>query len=277
MTTSRDAELQSVVDKSGLPLQIAIASQIASSTGPDAFRVLYAEHAWKLPDLNERGFIDLVLEDSRRTTLLAVECKRVLDTDWIFLIPQNERKKRSHAEAWLSYGSSIQMLCYDWADVTCSPDSHESSYCIIPKRDSKATSILETLASDLVNATEALAHEEYQFLRGHDALRMLLSVIVTTARLKTCVFDPNNVSIIDGVMAEAAFEEVPFIRFRKQLTSDYSTIDRQAPDPRALQVQARERTVFVVNSGSLAQFLSLFSVDSGSAQRAVMERHQTRT
>ena len=76
--------LEKHVNNSGFPLQIGLAHQVKSTTSRHGWKVLYQEHSWK--NESEAGFIDLVLEDKHRTWLMNIECKRVLDTSWLFLV-----------------------------------------------------------------------------------------------------------------------------------------------------------------------------------------------
>jgi hypothetical protein len=127
--------------------------------------------------------------------------------------------------------------------------------------------MLERVAADLVYATEALAWEDKGLFqaREHKPLRMYFSVIVTTARLKVCVFDAEKISLSDGKLADASFDEVPFIRFRKQLSTRVPKLEVSGwHTAHARLVRGKEHTVFVVNADSLLDFLSQFSIDNAS-------------
>jgi hypothetical protein len=90
--------LRQHVDSSGFPLQLAIARYVQNSgTG---WGVLYEEHAWHNGE--ESGFIDLVLEDQTKTWLMNIECKRVRDSDWIFLRKSGSSPTRRNAKLWVS-------------------------------------------------------------------------------------------------------------------------------------------------------------------------------
>ncbi len=51
-----------------------------------------------------------------------------------------------------------------------------------------------------------------------ERLRTYINVIATTAKLEVCKFDPSKIDLETGTIAEAECEEVPYIRFRKQLS-----------------------------------------------------------
>jgi len=74
------------VNASGFPLQIGIKSLVNETTNRHGWKTIFTEHAWSNPSDENTGFIDLVLENQHRTTVMIVEAKRVLDTSWIFLI-----------------------------------------------------------------------------------------------------------------------------------------------------------------------------------------------
>jgi len=127
--------------------------------------------------------------------------------------------------------------------------------------------MLERIAADLVDATEALAAEERKLvMRPHEKLRMYFSLVVTTARLRVCNFDAAKVDVGEGKLTDSSFEDVPFIRFRKQLSTRLPASIADGWDSKSELVRAKEHTVFVVNSESLQQFLANFQVSSGSAR-----------
>lgn len=49
---------------------------------------------------------------------------------------------------------------------------------------------------------------------------MYFGIIVTTAKLQICRYDPNAISLGEGKISNATFEEVPYLRFRKQMSVD---------------------------------------------------------
>jgi hypothetical protein len=128
--------------------------------------------------------------------------------------------------------------------------------------------MLERIASDLVSATEAYACEEKGYQAAiSDALRMYFSVIVTTASLKVCSFDPNQITLLDGKIDQSEFVEVPYVRFRKQLSTRQPTNNPPGSSDRNDLVRAKEHTVFVVNSEAIKDFLLEFSVDNDALRR----------
>jgi len=80
--------------------------------------------------------------------------------------------------------------------------------------------MLERIAAELVEATKALATEEYYLKKDEKFyLNVFYPIIVTTAELKICKFDPNNVSTKDGEIDNCEFENVLFLRLRKSLAA----------------------------------------------------------
>jgi hypothetical protein len=80
--------------------------------------------------------------------------------------------------------------------------------------------MLERVAAQVANSTYGLAVNESELLSQHysGGIRFYVNAIVTTASLQLCTFDPGDIDIATGDLGEeATFEEVPFIRFRKQL------------------------------------------------------------
>ena len=242
------------VNSSGFPLQLAVANAVKTHL-KSQWDVLYEEHAWSLD--RETGFLDLVLEDQYKTWLMNVECKRVRDSDWIFLKDRKAQAKRRHAKLWVSHRSS-KHTHFDWVDIPMDPDSVESQYCIVPGQDAKARPMLERVAATLVTSTEALAAEEARTVADqYSDFRIYQNVIVTTAALQVCEVEVSQIDISKGeIGSNATFIEVPYVRFRKQLGSVSSDVQPAADRHSLLRIaKDRESTVFVVNSAHFIDFV----------------------
>lgn len=82
-----DAEkFKEIVNKSGFPLQIGLIRHIEETKSKHNWKVLFSEHSWKNEEDQMEGFIDIVLENTEQTTYMIVECKRVSEAQWLFLI-----------------------------------------------------------------------------------------------------------------------------------------------------------------------------------------------
>lgn len=261
-------KLKDAVNKSGFPLQIGLEHLVNETCASHGWKVIYSEHSWKNLTDGNSGFIDLVLENQYRTSVLIVETKRTLETSWIFLIDDPKQLSRRHAKSWLmrylKNGGGLTTY-FGLKELTLEPTTPESQYCVVGSGDSKNQPILERIASDVVSSTEGFANEEKELRRkDNSTFRMYFSVIVTTAKLQVCSFNPADVSIKDGTIKNAKFEEVPYLRFRKQLTSHHDVPEsNEVGDYRAFALE-KESTVFVVNAESLPIFLSEFDVDANA-------------
>jgi hypothetical protein len=121
--------------------------------------------------------------------------------------------------------------------------------------------MLENVAAVLMHATEAFAREDELTLKARNSgtvSRYYFNVIVTTAKLETCVFDPAKISLSDGMIEGGECNEVPYIRFRKQLSSKPLLQAKNSNSTKGDIVAAKENTVFVVNAENLQDFLSKF-------------------
>ena len=216
------------------------------------------------------GFIDIVLEDQYRTSVLVVECKRVLESSWVFLVDNPRFRERSHAKLWVTLTRTGNPKYFDWFDTSLDPPSPVSAFCVVPGQNAKSRPMLERVAGDVVSATEALAAEEQRLISGEiDALRMYGSVIVTTAALRICSFAPENISLHDGMVSEPRYTEVPCVRFRKQLSVRSPSRKSLSANVLHAVAKAKEHTVFVVNAGALEEFLGEWEV-SNSGLRSLM-------
>jgi hypothetical protein len=213
-------DLTKLVNQSGFPLQLAVERMVHDQTDTIGWRVLYREHGWKGID-GQSGFIDLVLENSYGSSVLVLEFKRVLDSDWLFLSDHSADVSSQRTRLWATNTADHGKEHCGYFDVRSLPESPESMYCVVAGQDSKTRPMLERVAAEVAAATQALAIEELPLItqRRH-GLRMYISVIVTTARILLSRFDPTKVTLQLGEASEVTHEEKPWIRFRKQFSSD---------------------------------------------------------
>jgi len=261
--------LKEQVNKSGFPLQLAIANEVKRNQSN--WNVLYEEHLW-VNDTTS-GFIDLVLEDKNRTWLMNIECKRVQDSTWVFIVDRDNQKKNNIDKLWFTHRDFDNVISlFDWKDVQMSPECHESHFCIVPGQDSKAMPMLERIAASVIQSTEALAKDEADNIHhSYTGLRMYQNLIVTTAELQICKTSVDCIDITTGKLEnEPEFTVVPYIRFRKQLGATVSN-PLEARDGTAINKMnsQRESTVFIVNSAYLSDFLKKCKLSNASVNEVV--------
>jgi hypothetical protein len=193
---------------------------------------------------------------------MIVECKRVLESNWIFLVPSETVKDKRHIKTWITRINKSQTTHFDWIDVTGEPATVESEFCVVLGQDIKSKPMLERVAGELVEATEGFAYEEYSLI-GNEAneLRLYFNVIVTTAQLQVCSFASNNINLETGMLDSAKFSTVPYVRFRKQFTTNRELKDIYARSGFKGIVKAKENTIFVVNAQHFEEFLMKFELD----------------
>lgn len=257
--------LKNHVNNSGFPLQLAVASLIKGTHG---WNVLYEEHNW-VQDA-ESGFIDLVIEDQYKTWLMNIECKRVRDSEWIFLRDTTSIPTRRHAKLWVSSKDGEESLNhFGWVDVPIDPDTAQSSYCVVPGQDSKARPMLERIAANVVQSTEALALQETKTLSSHYSnLRIYQNVIITTADLYVCDTDVSDIDITTGELGDnSKFIKEPFVRFRKQVGAVDTSL-KPATENYELNkiITDKESTIFIVNSAHFGDFLNVCELPDDLAQ-----------
>lgn len=258
-------KLSEAINRSGFPLQIGLEYLINQTREAHGWRVIFSEHSWRNPTDGCSGFIDLVLEDRLGTSVLIVESKRVLETSWLFLVEDQKQLRRRHAKSWLSRYTNGKHTYFGLKELTLEPTTPQSQYCVVDGQDPKSRPMLEKVGADVVSSIEGYANEEkVLLLRDREAFRMYFGVIVTTAKLKVCTFNPADISIEDGKIQNSSFEEVPYLRFRKQLESHSEIPEHYAVGGHREISRAKENTVFVVNAEAIPQFLKEFEVDDNS-------------
>ena len=79
-----------------------------------------------------------------------------------------------------------------------------------------------------------------------------------------CEIDSSAISLKDGTVGDVQTREVPYVRFRKQLSSAYEVPELYRTFGDREVARAKENTVFVVNSMYLQDFLADFELDNGN-------------
>ena len=165
-------KLNEHVNKSGFPLQIGLSNLVDDTTAQHGWKVVYTEHAWRNELSGTDGFVDLVLEDRHTTSVLVVECKRVLNSTWTFLLHGKGSGSRRHGKGWLTRAVASRVTSFNWQNLVLDPQSAESQYCVVPGQDPKGQPMLERTAAEVVDATEAIAAEDRPFvLQKPDSIR----------------------------------------------------------------------------------------------------------
>lgn len=274
------------INKSGFPFQLRIENEIISTHSQHNWSIASHEHPWTNPKTKSLGFVDIVLKNDQFSTFrLVIECKRVKSDDarqlrWIFLLPDQNAKETSLTSCfevdgrWDEHraapGDELDYL-EGWDNVRLTPISLQSEFCILQNDEQRKQPILESLASEVLDSVEGIAMEEINIAKCNKTTHLRLfvfPVIVTNAEIAVCRFNPEKVSLDNGTLEENDVEisPLPFIRFRKSFTTNFPYNDLSDFQKSYIHsnsnindlksaTKARERTVFVVNSKSLPEFL----------------------
>jgi hypothetical protein len=156
--------------------------------------------------------------------VLLIECKRLLDKDWVFLPERGDAQPRRTARAFYLGRNEARLLPgmgWDNRPADPRPRSPQVAFAITPKDGRERT--IDALAAELVSATEALAHEEmetYLLHRGGTFRRLYYPIIVTTARLSVCSFDPADITLGTGQLPPSTLRQsYRALRYTKQLST----------------------------------------------------------
>jgi hypothetical protein len=135
------------------------------------------------------------------------------------------------------------------------PESYISQFCVVRGSGEGQRPMLENLSRTLLDSLECFAREEMDiWLAGTEARRRYyVPIIVTNARLSVCRFNVGSISLAEGEIPDGEFEEVPFIRFHKSLTTQ--TTANVSLRTIAEANRDRDRTVLVVNASRLTDLM----------------------
>ena len=261
-----DPELLRIANDSGFPFQIAIQHTVAAQSTTHGWKVRHAEHAWSNSADGQSGFIDLALSDRNSCASIVIECKRVRNATWLFFNSSGTANPRRHSKSWVSHYRGGCMNMFGWHEVPVDPPSPEAQFCAVRGQSTNdKNTFLERVSGELISSTEALALEERDFRHeNQESFRFYFNAIVTTASLKFAEFTAADLSTVEGTLSDANFQDVPFLRVRKQFSMRPANLTpadwlrHDDPDYR------RENTVFVINANYLNEFLSQFDIPNGS-------------
>ena len=230
---------------------MAVEHQVRSHS---KIRRVQTEVPWRDDQSDQDGFIDLLLEQAN--VKWVVECKRSHNREWVFLVPEGRSPSPTVCCLWFA-GAANGKVMAGWDEVNLDPGSPEAMFCVVRGATSDGGDrLLERIAGQVVAATNCVADRDIALLKRtpKEAISVYVPVIVTTAPLHVCRFDPSVVSLKDGLITKSQFEEVPFVRFRKA----FSTTARQLfPPPITLGIGAEnEPTVLVINAAHLISFFN---------------------
>ena len=254
MDSGLNQEPVTVANSSGFPLQIGVAHAINLSS---EWRVVVEEHPWRDDESGSEGFIDIVaMNRSPGFGALVIECKRVRQSAWVFLIPKNSPSIKSQLTIWDSRLVEGKWLNYAWWNWQADPATYQSLFCAVPGQKQGRKNLLERTSSELLCSVEALARQEMKIFGRYDAnnlSRIYVPILVTTARLFAATFDPETITLAEGNLpSDASFKEVPYLRFRKTFSAN---MDSSAKSLIELH-KTSEKTIFVVNAESVTEFLN---------------------
>ncbi len=251
---SNDTDLLNLVNASGFLFQLKIEQLITDTHERHGKLILAREHKWIDSRTGDEGFIDLITSAGTNGKII-IECKRVRDAEWVFLVPHDAQNTINTRVLWSKKFSETHQGAA-WDDFGFKPESLESEFCIVRGHGENQRPMLERLSAILIRSVEALADEELNYERqvGRRGLRFYFPVILTAATLYSCQVQASDIELMSGDLQSANFEEVPFIRFTKSMPSTLSS--SRPPSNVSDAAKENKRTVFIVSAENLVAFLS---------------------
>lgn len=143
---------------------------------------------------------------------------------------------------------------YRWVHMQFEPLSAEATYCVNRIGNSGGQN-LDTVAGNLVRATEALARSEPK--RASFTQRRYIPALVTTARFFVCSADLCSVDIAKGTLPDVPrMREVDAVRYTKAMPSEYELEYHNPVQDLGETVWSQQRSVLVVTAPKLQSFLT---------------------
>lgn len=259
MATEPTEKFASIVNASGFAFQLAVEAQLRDDVS-HGWDIVSRERPWLHAPSGDSGFVDLVLQKHAATCV--VECKRTRGGTWIFLVPENDPPRVERIRGLWHAGVGKRQTC-GVDDFPLLPHSLESTFCSIRGSGERDQSLLERVSSKLVRAVDCMAEEKMRIQsRGEEeTYGVSIPIILTTAELRVCRFDPKAVSLSDGLVKDATYEPVRWIRLRKAFVTD-APYAKSTSDFASAGLE-QERTVLVLNAVHLVSFLQQMRIEPG--------------
>jgi hypothetical protein len=277
-------DLLGLVNASGFAFQLAVEEAVRVSGLKDehAWSITSREHGWR--DGETPRFIDLILTLGQVHAV--IECKRMRGGDsgfaeLVFLVPDPPEGRRAEQRRWFrtcyardeaAGTSSRPSAVIGLHNFQVEPICWESSFCIVRGASDKDKPMLDRISAELTKSADAVLDQQLVAL-GVDQPRSALSgrgswtavpIIVTTAHLYVCRFDPAAVALHDGLLPENAgeWEQVPYMRYRKSFDAPART---EAEDLGVMERRS-QRSVIIVNATHLIDWLGAFVISEATNQ-----------
>lgn len=249
--------LLNTANASGFLFQLGVEQEVRrlqqhSSTD---WKVVASEYRWLDPVSSSEKFIDLVLQSN--ASRMVIECKRVQDAIWLFLISEG-RINMGRARLYWTYPRKQQRSLCGWDEFKFLHASPEASFCIVRGHGESDSPMLERLAGIVLRSTEVLANNELDL--GHHRISgpawIYIPMIITNANLMICKFNPDKIDLQSGKLSDADFVDVPMVRFRKSLSTIRKSSNQTDSKSYEEIIEEQQRTVLVVNVRWLSDILS---------------------
>ena len=266
MTNSQEKFLR-LINKTGFLFQLRVGQEISNlphNIYQGRWDIL-SEYGWFDSFTNKEQFIDLILKT--HNYCLIVECKKVQNGVWVFL----DNTKDSKIKKIRLYSSDTDPsdgLLLKWTDYRLEPESHLSSFCVVPGQSAGDNPMLERISSEVLRSTEVIANDELRliFPSKERIKTYYIPVIITNADLVIAEFDINDIELSSGKinLDDCEFKSVPMVRFHKSFsitTADmYNNPSGQKPTKLQEIHEMQERTVLIMNSNRLSEILPEFKI-----------------
>jgi hypothetical protein len=260
--SENNESLLNLVNSSGYLLQLRLESYIDDNRTSHGWEIIGHEHPWINQETGDEGFIDIVLGSQfQQVFRMVIECKRVLDSSWVFLVTNQKSMNVHRSRLYWSHCQVERKNLTGWHDFGLSPTFPEAGFCVVRGQSDKDKPMLERIAGILLKSVESLAEEESNFAPTQPSeAHVYIPVIITTASLEVCLVDPSDVNIENGQLPDGKghFEKVPFVAFRKGMI--VNNLGKTVTNLKKANLK-KEQTVFIVQALEVLNFLNQVNKD----------------
>jgi len=254
----RSEERLSLLRKCGFPLQDRLERAVALTSEQHGWRVLGSEFPLVQPeDLLPAGFLDLVL--AKRYMRMVIEVKKKGADEFIFPVPRVSIPRHSFFAMETFQEDRVPQVL----QCTARPNLPVGRFALVTREDALSVNTVDRSAAALVRACDDLARLWSHDLRpvNTDYAQVFIPVIATSAKLVGALYDPRDVSLETGELAQEKIEfvEADAVRFQRPYPS---TADPGwAIEVEGLLPYYTERTLFIVRASRLVSWLHEFDLE----------------
>ncbi len=191
---------------------------------------------------------------------LIIKCNRFIG-DWKFYLPNTNKNqigkgKCIYVEKQPEIKEQLEKLI--WIEPSIGPLSLVSEHCVMKSEGKNDFHSLEEILKELLGFLEDIAKKDMSIPYSNPFWkRIYIPIIVTTANLQSCIFDPNTIK--KGSIDNCKINKIELIRIRMNLSTNIEDNELKINEDIKSVYQKNQFTVLILQEDHMMQSLGKFS------------------